>query len=345
MAKTIPQLPALASLADDDALVMEDTSDAVTSRATVAQMVAYARSGMVPDTDARLSDARTPTAHKTSHAIGGADALTPSDIGAAAADHTHDGLTGGGGQGECRLEYASATEVKLQPVGRGSMLWPDGSNLTLPAAGLSLASSGLTAETVYYVYLTSAGALEASTTAPATTDGWRHKTGDPTRLLVGLVRPNASGQIQVDAAYIGVLSWFNRRRRHGTNTIKAQRSTTSQLTPVVLSAAAEQIGFLSWNEIVQVGLTGILLTSGAAAVYCGVGIDGALLGSLTPAQTSGANIWATAATPMAPALVSEGWHSAMAMGCVNAGVTYSMSLYGTTTNDNLCARIHVALEG
>lgn len=51
-------------------------------------------SSYVQTTDARLSDARTPTAHKASHATGGTDALTAADIGAqpagsyAAASHT-----------------------------------------------------------------------------------------------------------------------------------------------------------------------------------------------------------------------------------------------------------------
>jgi hypothetical protein len=39
--------------------------------------------------DSRLSNARTPTAHKSTHAIGGTDALTASDIGAAASSHAH----------------------------------------------------------------------------------------------------------------------------------------------------------------------------------------------------------------------------------------------------------------
>lgn len=41
--------------------------------------------------DSRLSDARTPTTHKTSHATGGTDAIAPADIGAAAATHVHSG--------------------------------------------------------------------------------------------------------------------------------------------------------------------------------------------------------------------------------------------------------------
>lgn len=46
--------------------------------------------GKVSTSDQRLSDARTPTAHKASHATGGTDPLTAADIDAADASHAHD---------------------------------------------------------------------------------------------------------------------------------------------------------------------------------------------------------------------------------------------------------------
>lgn len=46
---------------------------------------------VVQGDDSRLSDARTPTAHKTTHATGGSDALSAADIGAATSGHNHSG--------------------------------------------------------------------------------------------------------------------------------------------------------------------------------------------------------------------------------------------------------------
>ena len=55
--------------------------------------------------DSRLSDSRTPTAHASSHASGGADAITPSSIGAQKTITSGTAFPTGGSSGDIYLRY------------------------------------------------------------------------------------------------------------------------------------------------------------------------------------------------------------------------------------------------
>lgn len=81
------------------ASALDDLTDVATAGAATGEALVYGGSSWGPSSaavvltgDARLSDARTPTAHKTSHATGGGDALTAADVGAATSGHDHSGV-------------------------------------------------------------------------------------------------------------------------------------------------------------------------------------------------------------------------------------------------------------
>jgi len=95
----------------------------------------------------------------------------------------------------------------------GNKLLINGRNETIPAAGVTLAPTGLAAATTYWIYAAMVAGvmvLEASTTAPAAADatyGFRFKTGDASRTFVGGWRSAAAGAWDADRCRGA--SWFN----------------------------------------------------------------------------------------------------------------------------------------
>lgn len=116
--------------------------------------------------------------------------------------------------GQCRLEYVSATGIKLSPH-KGNQLSIDGVSRTIPSIGVSLTNSGASANTKYnvYAYWTgSAIALALDTTATAAnSDGWTVKDAAADYTFVGVVWTNSSSQFFANAGVPALQSHFNRQ--------------------------------------------------------------------------------------------------------------------------------------
>lgn len=163
-----------------------------------------------------------------------------------------------------QLDYTGSTQIHLNRRA-GSTIWINTAASgwvlrTIPVVGVSslntsayingTSGQSLAASTTYFVYLfDNAGVLtiDFSTTAHNTdeTTGLRIKGGDVTRLLIGMVRTNAStpGQFQTPAL---VLSYYNRRAIMASSTFTANQTTVS--ASLVELEALKQVKFLSWAE-------------------------------------------------------------------------------------------------
>lgn len=199
----------------------------------------------------------------------GADTADPTTLQALLGQVAH--------HGQCRLVKSGANLV-LQPF-NGNKLMIGGKMRTIPAVGVSLAATGLTAGTKYYAYarmVSGAMALMASVTGHVTdTDtGIEVCADDASLTLVGMFRPIAGPAFQDTAAQRFVRSWFNDPGIVGVNSLSSGVGSSST-SYVELSSSDLRIEFLSWaGEVVLAGYGGQASNNTASATtYAALAFD------------------------------------------------------------------------
>lgn len=220
-------------------------------------------------------------------------------------------------QGACRLVFTNASTLTLKPY-NGDLITVAGEPWSVPASGLTISNSGLTAGTIYYIYahvVLGVLALAASTTGHSTDTssgnvGVEIMTGNSLYSLVGMVQtwpnalaPHAGGDFVDDTSNRLVASWFNRRRRVSTyGNVLATASPTA--------TALVALAFICWgDETVFINNVGSMRCVGGdgTSFSSSLGIDGSVSGTGTT-STMPLNAWANAGVYAAYAGLSEGSH-------------------------------------
>jgi hypothetical protein len=234
-----------------------------------------------------------------------------------------------------RLEYSSATTIVLKQYKGAYICFPYGTSRLIPSAGVSavynnanidgVAASTLTADTTYYVYAWDNGGeikIDFSTTGYSfnTSTGIAEKTGDGTRVLVGMVRTNASSQFDDSAVKRNVASWHNRRKRALRNTFTTDRAVASGANQEINSEIRVQL--LTWGEDdveatfnFRVNMAGTGDFATAAPSFNGVEPTEKVGGNT---YTGGADI---GAAPTDRVTLSEGFHYITAWAFANGGTS------------------------
>lgn len=219
--------------------------------------------------------------------------------------------------GRCRLVFQSTSALRLGPH-NGNTIIINGQVVTIPSAGVTLSNSGVSTNTLYYIYAyLSSGVLtlEYSTTGHSTdaSTGVEIKTGDATRTLVGMAQ-TAGGSWSGNGS--NTLSYFNRKEivlwRYFGSTM-----TTTSTSYVALGGLPERCTWLTWaDEPVKFAVNGSVSNSGSNACYTSIGVDG------TTAQDVASVMGGTAGQGVAISHAnsfSEGYHYSTILGRVTAG--------------------------
>ena len=154
---------------------------------------------------------------------------------------------GGGANGQCRLEYVSATSIKLIRY-NGKYLLINGAFQAVPSSGVTLTNSGLSASTLYYIYAyMSSGTmtLTASTSTPTahSTYGNQVNSGDNTQSLVGMARTNGSSQFVDSETQRFLRSWFCEGRIVATQYGHNVGTTSSTYVEI---SSSWRVEFITW---------------------------------------------------------------------------------------------------
>lgn len=224
--------------------------------------------------------------------------------------------------GQCYLSLSGGNLLLSRY--NGSALFINGNHEAIPGSGPTLAATGLTANTTYFIYaFMSAGTmtLEASTTARATdsTSGHQIKSGDATRTLVGLARIITGPAWADTAAQRFVVNWFNRRNVAALNFYTADITLT---TPTAFTEFSSSIRneFLVWSE-------DIVLTWGAAGAFSSatdnwriaVAYDGTTAEDFNAFPNGSSSTRHTPGFMTAKTGLAEGYHYATLVGIVPSG--------------------------
>src|SRR5262245_60997353 len=182
---------------------------------------------------------------------------------------------GGSGHGQGRLIISGGLAVLIGV--NGNQMRVGGKQYSLPAAGVSKGSGGLSNSTTYYTYLfDNAGTLELEFSATGyaidTTSGIAIKTADATRTFVGLVRTTAAGAFVDSANQMFVNSYFNPRMRTLKGHYTVTRTTTS--TGYAEPSTEIRIEFLSLTHAVRWSAAGMANISAGNPAAIAVGFDG-----------------------------------------------------------------------
>jgi hypothetical protein len=266
----------------------------------------------------------------------GANRATGLAAGVAPTDGVNLGQVSGAigiGLGQCRL-VKSGANIVLQPY-KGNRISINGAIYAIPAAGASLAPTGLAPGTLYYIYAYMVGTvvtLEAATTAHLTdtTTGVEIKSGDPSRTLVGMVRPIAGPAFADTGVQRFVASWFNRRGMNLLAGFTVVRTTTSAVYAEVNTEIRNE--FLCWAfDPLQSSLCGgVSIVTANAFVQTVIAIDGQITDTLSSLRALPTGAYDG---PLATTLngnFGEGYHYTTLFGRTTTGTA---SYYGGTGGD------------